>query len=292
MATRGKKVPAKKCIRCNRTLTLDDFFPHKLWASQMYRDAWCKDCAKKFVHNHEDLMKYCFENNRKLTDAGWEGAKKKAKYALANNRKWIDPATPQEERDRIEEEAICQAWFNVMNLAYAYEYEENLRVSSADSVSNMAAHEFTDPEDKPRYDTTWRGWFTPTEIKMLDEIYAQYEQDFVLDNVNIQDYARKVAKASLNADVAEDKMRRGQITAKEYKEAQDIFDGLSKSSNFAACRRKPGETTGMGSLGEIILRLETQGYLDENPYTFPDDDVDKVIQAYKYTLQAVGMELR
>ena len=61
---------------------------------------------------------------------------------------------------------------------------------------------------------------------------------------------------------------------------------------FAACRRKPGETSGMGSLGEIILRLETQGYLDENPYTFPDDDVDKVIQAYQYTLKSVGMDIR
>ena len=52
------------------------------------------------------------------------------------------------------------------------------------------------------------------------------------------------------------------------------------------------ESTGMGSLGEIILRLETQGYLDENPYTFPDDDIDKVIQAYKYTLESIGMDIR
>lgn len=78
---RAKKTPGKRCIRCNRTLPLEDFFPNKLWASQLYRDAWCKECSRKFVHNHEDLMKYCFENNRKLTDAGWEGAKKKAKYA-------------------------------------------------------------------------------------------------------------------------------------------------------------------------------------------------------------------
>lgn len=86
-------------------------------------------------------------------------------------------------------------------------------------------------------------------------------------------------------------MRRGQGTPTEYKEAQKIFDDLSKSSNFAACRRKPGESTGMGSLGEIILRMETQGYLDQNPYTFPDDEVDEVIKAYQYTLQAIGMEL-
>ena len=114
----------------------------------------------------------------------------------------------------------------------------------------------------------------------------------MLDNVNMQDYTRKVIKASLNADLAEDRMRRGQGTPDEYAKAQKIFDDLSKSSNFAACRRKPGESAGMGSLGEIILKLETQGYLDENPYTFPDDDVDKVIQAYKYTIESIGMELR
>ena len=82
------------------------------------------------------------------------------------------------------------------------------------------------------------------------------------------------------------------IFLSRYKEAQKIFDDLSKSSNFAACRRKPGESTGMGSLGEIIVKLETQGYLDENPYTFPDDDIDKIIQAYQYTLKSIGMEIR
>ena len=104
-------------------------------------------------------------------------------------------------------------------------------------------------------------------------------------------YTRKVIKASLNADLAEDRMRRGQGTPDEYAKAQKIFDDLSKSSNFAACRRKPGESAGMGSLGEIILKLETQGYLDENPYTFPDDDIDKIIEAYQYTLKSVGMEI-
>jgi hypothetical protein len=178
-----------------------------------------------------------------------------------------------------------------MNSNYAYEYEENVRATS-DKTSDKMLHEFSDPDDKPRYDTVWRGWFTPTEIKMLEDIYAQYEQDFVLDNVNIRDYARKVAKASLNADIAEDKMRRGQITAKEYKEAQMIFDDLSKSSNFAACRRKPGENTGMGSLGEIILKLELEGYLNENPYTFPDDDVDKVLHDYEHTWKAIGADVR
>lgn len=284
-----KKIASKLCIRCNRILPLEKFSTNKLWASQQYRDAWCTECTREFCVDEETVKQYCFQNNRKFKEKAWEAAKKKAAYDLANNKVWLNPLTPPERKEKEESLAIARAFLVIKNNAYAYEYEENLRVT--DSTREQVVHEFSSEEEKPYYDKVWRGWFTRDQVEMLDDIYAKYEEDFVLDNINIQDYARKVAKASLNADIAEDRMRRGQGTPTEYKEAQKIFDDLSKSSNFAACRRKPGESTGMGSLGEIILRLETQGYLDENPYTFPDDDIDKVIQAYQYTLEAVGMEL-
>lgn len=285
-----KKIASKLCIRCNRILPLEKFSTNKLWASQQYRDAWCTECTREFCVDEETVKQYCFQNNRKFKEKAWEAAKKKAAYDLANNKVWLNPLTPPERKEKEESLANARAFLVIKNNAYAYEYEENLRVT--DSTREQVVHEFSSEEEKPYYDKVWRGWFTKDQVEMLDDIYAKYEEDFVLDNINIQDYARKVAKASLNADIAEDRMRRGQGTPTEYKEAQKIFDDLSKSSNFAACRRKPGESTGMGSLGEIILRLETQGYLDENPYTFPDDDIDKVIKAYQYTLEAVGMELR
>ena len=85
-------------------------------------------------------------------------------------------------------------------------------------------------------------------------------------------------------------MRRGEISAGDYKEAQKIFDDLSKSSNFAACRRKPGESSGLGSLGEIILRLETSGELNVQGVTFEPDDIDKIIADFRHTLTAAGAE--
>lgn len=285
-----KKIASKLCIRCNRIMPLEKFSANKLWASQQYRDAWCTECAKKYCVDEETVKRYCFENNRKFIPKAWEAAKKKAQYDLANNKVWLNPMTPPEDKKKEEDLAAARSFLIIKNMAYAYEYEENLRV--ADESREAVAHEFSDAKEKPYYDKVWQGWFTEDQVAWMEEKYAQYAEDFVLDNVNMQDYTRKVIKASLNADLAEDRMRRGQGTAKDYKEAQQIFDDLSKSSNFAACRRKPGESAGMGSLGEIILRLETQGYLDENPYTFPDDDVDKIIAAYKYTLEAVGMEIR
>lgn len=285
-----KKVASKLCIKCNRILPLEKFSANKQWASQQYRDVWCTECTRDFCKDEETVKQYCFANNRKFKEKAWEAAKKKAAYDLANNKVWLNPMTSPERKKQEEDLATARSFLVIKNNAYAYEYEENLHVS--DSTRDAVVHEYTDEANKPYYDKVWRGWFTPEQVQMLDEIYAKYEEDFVLDNINIQDYARKVAKASLNADLAEDRMRRGQGSASEYKEAQKIFDDLSKSSNFAACRRKPGESSGMGSLGEIILRLETQGYLDENPYTFPDDDIDKVIAAYRYTLQSIGMDLR
>ena len=285
-----RKVASKLCIRCNRIMPLEKFSVNKQWASQQYRDAWCTECAKKYCVDEDSVKRYCFENNRKFIPKAWEAAKKKAQYDLANNKVWLNPMTPPEQKKKEEDLATARSFLVVKNNPYAYEYEENLRV--ADESREAVAHEFSDERNKPYYDKVWQGWFTPEQVEWMEDKYAQYSEDFVLDNVNMQDYTRKVIKASLNADLAEDRMRRGQGTASDYKEAQKIFDDLSKSSNFAACRRKPGESAGMGSLGEIILRLETQGYLDENPYTFPDDDVDKIIAAYKYTLEAIGMDIR
>ena len=285
-----KKIASKLCIKCNRILPLEKFSANRLWASQQYRDAWCVDCAKSFCVDEETVKQYCFENNRKFKDNAWEAAKRRAVYDLNNNKIWLNPMASQEDKNKEEALAQARAFLSIKNNNYAYEYEENIHV--ADSTADAVVHEMTDTENKPYYDKVWQGWFTPEQVEWMNEKYAQYSEDFVLDNINLQDYARKVIKASLNADLAEDRMRRSQGSPDEYSKAQKVFDDLSKSSNFAACRRKPGESAGMGSLGEIILRLETQGYLDENPYTFPDDDIDKIIEAYKYTLHAVGMEIR
>ena len=55
----------------------------------------------------------------------------------------------------------------------------------------------------------WNGYYTQREIDYLDDYYARLEEGFVLDNQNIQDYARKAAKASLDADIKYNRMRQG-----------------------------------------------------------------------------------
>lgn len=278
---------SKKCVRCGRVLSLEEFYPNKSWKAQKFRDAWCKDCALQFCKDKETAKQYCYENNRTWRDGVWDSALKKAQYALSTDAEYNDSKTPSKKKQEIENKLAIKKFFSIMNLKSFYGYIDNIGsdgINPADELSSEAGM------DKRTYNRKWGGFFNTEEIEYLEDVYSQYEEDFVQDNVNVRDYARKVAKASLNADIAEDKMRRGQISAGEYKEAQRIFDDLSKSANFAACRRKPGDASGMGSLGEIIMRLELSGELKENGFVFPEDDVDKIINDFRQTLRSVGID--
>ena len=282
MAAQTKvKTPSKLCVRCNKVLPLGKFYGNKSWADQSYHDAWCMDCATKYCKDKDTIKQYCYDNNRKWDDSFWSSAIKKAQYQLATNPDYLSPKVSDEKKEEMMNTTAAKQFFSIMNMKPFYFFVDNM--------SGRQARRDEDEQDIP-YNKKWRGCFSAEQIEALEATYAQYEEDFVLDNVNIRDYARKVAKASLNADIAEDKMRRGQISASEYKEAQKIFDDLSKSSNFAACRRKPGETSGMGSLGEIILRLEINGVLNIEGTKFPEDDVDRIINDFRHTLKAVGDE--
>lgn len=287
-----KTASAKLCIRCNRLLPFENFYPNKEWRSQQYRDAWCKECAAKYANTKEGVQRYCYENNRLWKESFWDSAVKKSKYILANNQEYLSSKCTEKKKREIEEQTASRQFFGMINMSQFYNYVENIG-EDGKPLNKLLDDGTVEEESKPpKYNKKWRGYFTDDEVESMEETYAQYEEDFVLDSENMRDYARKVVKASLSADIAEDNYRRGKITASEYKEAQRIFDDLSKSANFAACKRKPGETSGMGSLGEIIMRIELNGELNENGFTFPPDDVDKIIADFRHTLEAVGTEGR
>lgn len=281
-----RKIASKMCLRCNRVLPLTDFYGHKNWREQVYRDAWCKECAAKYCRDMETLKSYCYENNRRWEDSFFSSAMKKAQYYLATDAEYLSGS--QEKREAIANAAACRNFFSMMNMNGIYQYVNNVDAPDTQTDADSAPQ-----ADSPlEYSKKWRGLFTQEQIAELEETYARYEEDFVLDNESLRDYAKKVAKASLNADIAEDRMRRGEGSASDYKEAQKIFDDLSKSSNFAACRRKPGESSGLGNLGEIILRIELSGAIKDDGVTFPEDDVDRIINDFRHTLISVGAEGR
>lgn len=293
---KGNKERAKVCVKCGRVLPLNTFYPHKEWASQSFHDAWCKECAAAFCKDADTLREYCWYNNRTYSNQQYDAALKKAMYALANQAEYLKAAGSPAKRAKIEAQAACRSFFSLMNLPNYYIYVNNVTTGGDSVIEYPGRKEDAEQEaiadDSPLlYDRVWNGMYTQREIDYLNGYYGQLEEDFVLDNENIRDYARKVSKASLDADLTYNKMRHGQVSVSAWKEAQAIFDNLSKSANFAACRRKPGENAGLGSLGLIIQKIEGTGVLQNTKVTFPKDDVDRIIEDFRHTIAAVGLDV-
>lgn len=278
---------SKICPKCSRVLPINEFFSNKNWKAQSYHDYWCKECVDRYCTDKQSTEEYFRENNRGWNDILWDKAEEKARQTLSGNGDFLK-ALP-DARKKMLTASTARAVRSLMNMKTYYVYMDNTKTVDA---FESEKERIRDDSDKAHYDTKWRGHFTDEQVAYLEDMYAEYENDFVLDNASMRDYARKVCKASLNADIVYNAMLRGEVSVSEYKEAQRIFDDLSKSSNFAACRRKPGEASGMGSLGEIIMKLEINKVLgDFNPYEFPLDDVDATIADYLHTITAVGGQL-
>ncbi len=244
---------SKVCVKCGRVLPINAFYPNKDWTTQSFCDAWCKECAGAFCTGPDSLREYCYYNNRTYTNQQYDAAMKKARYTLTNNADYLKAAESPERRAKLEAKTACRFYFSLMNLPNFYIYANNISDDSGmveyPGIRDEATEETNGEGSTLIFDRTWNGMFTQREIDYLNGYYDQLAEDFELDNESIRDYARKVSKASLDADLAYNKMRHGQTTITNWKEAQGIFDNLSKSANFAACKRKPGANAGLGALG-------------------------------------------
>ena len=286
--------PQKLCLKCGHVLPLSAFYQNKEWKAQSCRDAWCKSCVQKYCVSKEALKEFCWLNNREWTEQSYEQAKKKAAYLLASDADYIGDWTTENQKKVMEEKAACRAFLSMMNLEGIYRYASNQSEARGypDYVADVGEKSVSNDlyDDELIYSREWNGLYSRREIQYLNDYYRHLENDFVLDNENLRDYARKVAKASLEADLAYDKKRNGKIGSSELKEAQLMFDNLRKSAEFAACKRRVNEAGGLGSFGELIAKLESSGILQAVTVQFPEDDVDRIIADYRHILTAVGID--
>ncbi len=57
--------------------------------------------------DRKTVEQYCSENNRAFLEKAWESAGKNAMYDLNNDKIWLNPMTPPEEKEK--EKALVQA---------------------------------------------------------------------------------------------------------------------------------------------------------------------------------------
>lgn len=97
------------------------------------------------------------------------------------------------------------------------------------------------------------GNYSETDIRKLDHYYESLENDYNIVTENHRDYARKIAKASLQMDKTFDDMMNGIEGAdKRYENATKAFDTLSKSAKFSESTRSVNDV-GASSFRKLQL---------------------------------------
>lgn len=291
------KTPRKRCINCDKVWDITEFIPNRAWGAQQNCDLYCRQCTKALVYDKISFRKYMWENNRMYSEDIWEAATTKSKRILANNAEYNRKNITESRRNEIAEKVISTQALSIMNLAQYYHYNDNadpmgnLDPFDENSLNGSIVETIDGNEimnDSRKYwDAVWNGTYTKRELDYLNNYYDRLQDSFSLDDISAQDYARKVAKASLEADTRYTLMRDGKISSKEWREAQDVFDSLSKSSALTAAQRKERGQDTMKSLAEIIAEIEINHHAVMPQVTFPPDDIDKILEDFRHTSEAI-----
>lgn len=287
--TRDAAPPVTKiCSKCKQTKLLSNFYSNRDWTEQLGKDVWCKDCVSKCA-NKDELREYFWENNREWSEKLWANSRKKAELA-ANKNKTYQKAF-DETKKNILDRLTCQNVIKSMQINYKFvDHTNDINVQTYEDAKEAGQVTTEEPEEDPnvkKWSSFFNGYFKPDELKFLEDYYAQLEHDFKLDDINLKDTAKKLAKQSLICDRVQDKFAAGQVTAQEVQSAMALFDLLSKSGNFSASKRKPEEKQEETSFSEITKYCETNGYPCVKKIDWPKDVVDETLEALQYIAVAI-----
>lgn len=138
---------------------------------------------------------------------------------------------------------------------------------------------YTQNEDNQLiYSEQWRGSFTQSDLNYLDKYYNGLQRDYKIITENHRDYARKIAKASLQMDKCFDEMMSGVKDAdKKYDNAKSAFDTLCKSAKFSESTRSLNDV-GISSFSVITDKVEAHNWIPAH-IPLKKDDIDKMLDA-------------
>ncbi len=278
----------KLCLHCGRVKPIDGYYANKDWIEQLGYDVWCKDCVNRCA-NKEDIKEYFWENHREFTDKIWTSAEAKANKLAANNIAYQNSS--DERRKLIMDRLTAQQIPAVMGMYYKYvdNHKENPALTYAEAKDKGIVQTEEDPNEKI-YDKEFNGNFNKRDLEYLRNYYAELNTAFSFDTENLRDYARKVCKASLQADKMQDAFAAGRCSFADVKDAMAQFDMLSKSAEFAQCKRKTGDNSGLTCWAETTYKLETTGHTMQRKIEWPEDDVDKCIKNLRHLAASLGID--
>lgn len=294
---RKGKPPAqtRMCVHCGQTKPLAGFLSNKDWIENGKKDSWCKQCIAK-IRTKDEMRRYFWENNRMWKENVWENACKQGELEAAKST--VYQKSNEDRRQVLLESIACSIMPSLFKLTQNYKYEEHKKdadvnnYDEAKEAGKIVELDSKRPADKniKVYNEFFNGEFKPRELEYLESYYNGMQQDFELSDTSLRDNAKKVAKASLLADKAQNDYMAGKCNLQDVKDAIAQYDLLMKTGNFAACKRKPEDRIGLGSWAEICFQLETTGHTMQRKIEWEKDDVDRTIEEFAYLAESLGLD--
>lgn len=143
-------------------------------------------------------------------------------------------------------------------------------------ATNLSTSDNTSEPEELIYNDKWMGKYSQKDIDYLNSYYAGLERDYKIITENHRDYARKIAKASLQMDKAFDEMINGIEGADaRYKNAREAFDTLSKSAKFSESTRSVNDV-GISSFSKVAAMVEAHNWIPEHK-PLKKDTIDEMI---------------
>lgn len=138
-----------------------------------------------------------------------------------------------------------------------YRYKDSVFVPVTEEEINQKQEELKAQfKDVAVWDDEWQGEYTAYEIESLNSYLKDLEADFKIETTTQKDYARKIAKISLEVDKALAKMLTGDAEAeKKYNSLVSTFDKLNKTARFAESERSRTDVA-LGNFGKIFEMVE------------------------------------
>ena len=239
------------------------------------------------------MRRYFWENNREWKENVWENALKQAEIEAAKST--VYQKSNEDRRKILLESIACPIMPSMMQKAQNYKYEDHTQdvfTNNYDEAKKNGKIVDTKIKDKDikTYNDFFNGDFKPSEIEYLEKYYEGLEHDFVLSDTSLRDNAKKLAKASLLVDKAQNDYMAGRCSLQDVKDSIAQYDLLMKTGNFAACKRKLDDKGGIGSWAEICFQLETTGHTCTRKIEWPKDDVDRTIEEFAYLVESLDLD--
>lgn len=270
------KVVKKECICCHKEKLLSTGYytaSNPLTSSDGEKVNLCKDCYKKMSLNGDGT----------LNETGFKKALQLMDKPYVEDVLVTAIASCTNGSERHTRGDVLSEYMRMVSSLPQYK-----GIGFVDSIDNatyvptgQAGKDLTqiaeeDP-DEMVYSEFWRGKYSRRHIKMLDEYYNDLEHDYKIITSNHRDYAKKIAKASLQMDLCFDDMMSGVSGADaKYKAARDTFDQLCKSAKFSEATRSVNDV-GISGFAKVSEMVEAHNWIPTH-VVMEKDEIDRMLE--------------